>query len=137
VLDINAVQNLTVVTKERVIAVDITKEIEQIVRKSGITEGLCFLHVPHTTAGVFVNERDDPAVAIDIMETLDRVIPREGKYRHAEGNSDSHVKSVLVGSSATVPIVGGWLSMGRWQGIFFAEFDGPRTRTVGITLLKV
>lgn len=136
-LEMNGMQNLTVVTKERTVAVDITKEVEAIVRKSGITDGLCFLHVPHTTAGVFVNERDDPAVAVDIMETLDRVIPREGKYHHAEGNSDSHVKSVLVGASATVPIVGGWLSMGRWQGIFFAEFDGPRTRTVGITLLKV
>src|SRR5438093_583965 len=136
-LEGSGMQNLTVVTKERVVAVDITKDVEQVVRKSGVLEGLCFLHVPHTTAGVFVNERDDPAVAVDIMETLDRVIPREGKYKHAEGNSDSHVKSVLVGSSATVPIVGGWLSLGRWQGIFFAEFDGPRTRTLGITILKV
>jgi len=130
-------QSLTVVTKERVVAVDITKEIEQVVRKSGIADGLVFLHVPHTTAGVFVNERDDPAVAVDIMATLERVIPREGKYSHAEGNSDAHVKSVLVGSSATVPVVGGWLSLGRWQGIFFAEFDGPRTRTLGITIVKV
>ncbi len=135
-LENNVAQNLTVVTKERVVAVDITKDIEQLVRKSGIADGLCFLHVPHTTAGVFVNERDDPAVAVDIMETLERVIPREGKYRHAEGNSDAHVKSVLVGSSASLPITGGWLSMGRWQGIFFAEFDGPRTRTLVVTLLK-
>jgi secondary thiamine-phosphate synthase enzyme len=130
------VQSLTVITKERVVAVDITKDIEALVRKSGISDGLCILTVPHTTAGVFVNERDDPAVAVDIMETLEKFVPREGKYRHAEGNSDSHVKSVLVGSSATVPIVGGWLSLGRWQGIFFAEFDGPRTRTLGVTLLK-
>ena len=129
-------QTLTVVTKARIVAVDITGEIEQIVRKSGVTDGLCRISVPHTTAGLFVNEKDDPAVAQDIMEALTRLVPHEGPYKHAEGNSDSHVKSVLVGNTVTLPIAGGWLSLGRWQGIFFAEFDGPRTRNVHVVTTK-
>jgi secondary thiamine-phosphate synthase enzyme len=129
-------QTLTVVTKSRTVAVDITSEVEQIVRKSGITDGLCRLSIPHTTAGLFVNEKDDPAVATDIMDALNRMVPHEGSYRHAEGNSDSHIKSVLVGTTVMLPVAGGWLSLGRWQGIFFAEFDGPRTRTVNVVITK-
>lgn len=128
------VSSITVVTKTRLVAVDVTREVEQIVRKSGILAGGLHLYVPHTTAGIFVNERDDPNVAIDIMETLDRMVPRSGKFKHVEGNSDSHIKSILVGSSAYLPIAGGWMLLGRWQGIFFAEFDGPRTRTVHLTI---
>jgi secondary thiamine-phosphate synthase enzyme len=129
-------QTLTVVTKARIVAVDITHEIEQIVRKSGITDGLCRVSIPHTTAGLFVNEKEDPAVATDIMETLSRLIPHEGPYKHAEGNTDSHIKSVLTGISVTLPVAGGWLTLGRWQGVFFAEFDGPRTRSVNVVVLK-
>jgi secondary thiamine-phosphate synthase enzyme len=129
-------QSIAVSTKTRYEAVDITKEVEAVVRKSGITEGVCYLYVPHTTAGVFINEHDDPAVAYDIMETLEKMVPRNGKYTHAEGNSDSHIKAVMTGSSVTMPITGGWLGVGRWQGIFFAEFDGPRTRNVQVTILK-
>jgi len=129
-------QTVTVNTKARTVAVDITKEVEQLIRKSGVTEGLCYVYVPHTTAGIFVNEHDDPAVAEDVTETLSRLVPRSGPYQHAEGNSDAHVKSVLVGSSVVVPISGGWMSLGRWQGIFFAEFDGPRTRNVHVTIIK-
>ena len=129
-------QSITVTTKSRSIAVDITSEVEQVVRRSGVSDGVCHLYVPHTTAGIFINEHDDPAVADDIMETLERMVPHAGKYRHAEGNSDAHIKSTMVGSSATVPIAGGWLGLGRWQGVFFAEFDGPRTRTVQITIIK-
>lgn len=129
--------SITVKTRERFVAVDITSEIESVVRKSGVGEGICYLYVPHTTAGIFINEREDPAVAEDIMNTLDRLVPRSGKYAHAEGNSDSHIKSVLVGSSVSLPISGGWMSLGRWQGIFFAEFDGPRTRTVQVSLIKI
>jgi len=128
------VSSITVVSKTRLVAVDVTREIEQLVRKSGVAAGLIHLYVPHTTAGIFVNERDDPAVAVDIMETLDKLVPRSAKFKHVEGNADSHVKSVLVGSDATIPISGGWMSLGRWQGIFFAEFDGPRTRTIQVTL---
>ena len=129
-------QSITVKTGKRAVAVDITGEVEQFVRKSGIAEGICYLYVPHTTAGIFINEREDPAVVSDVMDTLDMVFPRSGKYLHAEGNSDSHIKSVVVGASVSLPIVGGWMSLGRWQGIFFAEFDGPRTRNVHVTLLK-
>jgi len=129
-------QSIAVNTKSRYQAIDITKEVEQVVRKSGVSEGVCHLYVPHTTSGVFINEHDDPAVAYDIMETLEKMVPRQGKYTHAEGNSDSHIKAVMVGASATIPITGGWLALGRWQGIFFAEFDGPRNRNVQVTILK-
>lgn len=129
-------QTITVTTKSRLQAVDVTKEIEQVIRKSGVTDGLCILTVPHTTAGIFVNERDDPAVPVDIMEALDALVPRTGKYQHAEGNSDSHIKGVLVGNSVHVPVSGGWMVLGRWQGVFLAEFDGPRTRTLNVTILK-
>lgn len=129
-------ESVTVKTQERLVAVDITGDVEKVVRKSGITEGICCLYVAHTTAGIFINERDDPAVAVDFMQTLDRLVPRTGSYQHAEGNSDSHIKTVITGSSVNIPIAGGWMTLGRWQGIFFAEFDGPRTRTVHVTLLK-
>lgn len=129
-------QSLTVVTRERIAAVDLTAEVESLVRKSGITEGVCHLSIPHTTAGLFVNERDDPAVAVDIMTALTRQVPHEGGYRHDEGNSDAHIKSVLTGGAVSLPITGGWLKLGRWQGIFLAEFDGPRTRTVNLVILK-
>ena len=129
-------QTITVNTKARSAAVDITSEVEQIVRKMGITDGICCLFVPHTTAGIFINEHDDPSVAQDVIDTLDRMVPRQGPYKHAEGNSDAHVKSILVGSSVHVPIQGGWMKLGRWQGIFLAEFDGPRTRNVQIIVRK-
>ncbi len=128
-------QAITVVTKSRLVAVEITSEVEKLVRQSGASDGVCCLYVPHTTAGVFVNERDDPAVTTDIMDTLDKLVPRSGSYRHAEGNSDSHIKSVIAGNTALVPISGGWLNLGRWQGIFFAEFDGPRTRSVQVMVI--
>jgi secondary thiamine-phosphate synthase enzyme len=129
-------QTVTVVTKSRLVAVEITSEVEKLVRQSGVSDGICYLFVPHTTGGIFVNERDDPAVTTDIMEVLDKLIPRSGPYRHAEGNADSHIKTVLVGTTAIVPISGGWLNLGRWQGIFFAEFDGPRTRNVLVTIIS-
>jgi secondary thiamine-phosphate synthase enzyme len=128
--------SITVHTKERAVAVDVTREVEQAVRKSGVTEGFCHVYVPHTTAGIFINEHDDPAVVRDIMDTLDKLVPRAGQYTHAEGNSDSHIKAVMCGSSVTVPVVGGWMILGRWQGIFFAEFDGPRTRTVNVSIVS-
>ena len=89
-----------------------------------------------SVAGIFVNEHDDPSVVKDVMETLDRMVPRQGPYKHAEGNSDAHIKSIMVGSSVQVPIQGGWMNLGRWQGIFLAEFDGPRTRNVQVIVRK-
>lgn len=115
---------------------DVTGEIEKIVRDSGCSHGVCYLYVPHTTAGILINEGDDPAVARDIETILDRLIPQQGDYKHAEGNSDSHIKAAMIGSSETVWIEDGRLSLGRWQSIFFAEFDGPRSRELLVKIVR-
>ncbi|MDA2914035.1 secondary thiamine-phosphate synthase enzyme YjbQ [Acidobacteriia bacterium AH_259_A11_L15] len=128
-------QVVAVATKSRTHIKDITREVAGAVRQSGVENGLCYLYVPHTTAGILINESDDPDVARDIGETLDRLVPRDAKYRHYEGNADSHVKASLVGSSEIVPIEGGKLGLGRWQGIFFCEFDGPRQRQVKVRIV--
>ncbi|HKV06116.1 MAG TPA: secondary thiamine-phosphate synthase enzyme YjbQ [Candidatus Acidoferrales bacterium] len=114
---------------------DVTAEIEAVVRESGCTDGVCQIYVPHTTAGVLINEGDDPAVARDIEAALDRMVPRNAGYAHAEGNADSHIKTALVGSSETVWIEGGRLALGRWQSIFFAELDGPRVRELRVKVI--
>jgi secondary thiamine-phosphate synthase enzyme len=129
------VRTLSIRTSRRTELKDITTEVEKAVRESGVKSGVCYLYVPHTTAGVLINEGDDPAVASDIEATLDRVIPHTGNYTHAEGNSDSHIKTTLTGSSETVFIENGRLSLGRWQAIFFAEFDGPRSRELHLKIL--
>ena len=128
-------RTLNIKTSRRTELKDITAEIEAAVRESGCTDGVCHLYVPHTTAGVLVNEGDDPAVARDIEATLDRLIPHGAGYKHAEGNSDSHIKTALIGSSETVWIENGRLSLGRWQAVFFAEFDGPRARELRIKIV--
>jgi secondary thiamine-phosphate synthase enzyme len=122
------IHTLLVRTSRRTELRDVTAEIEKAVRASGCKNGICHLYVPHTTAGVLINEGYDPDVARDMEVTLDRLIPHKGDYRHAEGNSDSHLKVALVGSSETVWIEHGRLALGQWQKIFFAEFDGPRSR---------
>lgn len=98
--------------------------------------GLCHLYVAHTTAGITINEGDDPDVARDIEVTLDKLVPKDAGYQHYEGNADSHVKSTLVGVSQTIPIESGRLALGRWQAIFFCEFDGPRTREVLVKVVR-
>ena len=113
---------------------DITREVARVVKESGVENGVCQLYVPHTTAGILINESDDPDVARDIGEALDRLVPRDAGYKHYEGNADSHIKASLVGSSQTVPIEAGRLGLGRWQGIFFCEFDGPRRREVKVRI---
>ncbi|MFY9690677.1 MAG: secondary thiamine-phosphate synthase enzyme YjbQ [Candidatus Acidiferrales bacterium] len=128
-------QTIRVKTSRRTELENVTAEIEAAVRESGCAEGLCHLYVPHTTAGVLINEGDDPAVARDIESTLDRLIPHAAHYTHAEGNSDSHIKTALVGSSQTIFIENSRLALGRWQSIFFAEFDGPRTRDLRIKIV--
>jgi secondary thiamine-phosphate synthase enzyme len=125
---------LTIRTSRRCELKNVTAEIESAVRDSGCAAGICHLYVPHTTAGVLINEGADPAVARDIEATLDRLVPHNAAYTHAEGNADSHIKTALVGSSATVWIEGGRLALGRWQAIFFAEFDGPRTRELRVKI---
>ncbi len=127
---------LTVKSKLRTQLIDITSEIQNAVRSSGIFEGLCMLYVPHTTAAITINESADPSVASDIMMVLNEVIPWKADYRHLEGNSPAHIKSTLVGSSEIIAIESGNLVLGTWQGIFFCEFDGPRTRKLHMRLMK-
>jgi secondary thiamine-phosphate synthase enzyme len=129
------IRALTIRTSRRTELKDVTSEIDKVVRESGCTSGVCHVYVPHTTAGVLVNEGDDPAVARDIEAVLDRLIPHSAGYTHAEGNADSHIKTALIGSSETVYIEHGRLSLGRWQAIFFAEFDGPRTRQLQVKIV--
>jgi secondary thiamine-phosphate synthase enzyme len=127
-------QTITVKTDRRTQLLDVTAQVQRAVASSRIAKGICYLYVPHTTAAVTINECADPDVARDIEGMLDRLIPATGPYRHSEGNSDSHVKSVLVGANQVVFVVDGKLALGRWQGIFFCEFDGPRERKL---LVKV
>jgi secondary thiamine-phosphate synthase enzyme len=115
--------------------IDITERIAEKVKEARIREGICVVTVAHTTAGVFVNENADPDVQRDLLVTLARLVPDAGDYRHAEGNGPAHIKSVLVGADVTVAVRDGGLALGRWQGIYFAEFDGPRTRSVTLTIV--
>ena len=126
---------IQVKTKRRTQLVDITNEVQRVVSASGVTTGTCLLYVPHTTAGILINEHADSDVASDAEGALDRLIPFEGPYRHAEGNSDSHVKTMLSGMNQFVFVQDGKLALGRWQGIFLAEFDGPRERQLYIKVL--
>jgi len=121
---------LRVKTTRRTELINITAEVAKAIARSGVKDGMCHICVPHTTAGVTINEGDDPDVARDIEATLDRLVPRDAGYRHYEGNADSHVKVALVGSSQSVFVEEGRPALGRWQAIFFCEFDGPREREV-------
>ena len=113
----------------------ITSQVEQAVLHSGIREGQCTVYVPHTTAGVTINEQADPDVASDIIAFLNRLVPKDPRFLHAEGNSDAHIKALLTGNSVTIPIRAGRLALGTWQGIYFAEFDGPRQRSFSVSCL--
>ncbi|HYN87916.1 MAG TPA: secondary thiamine-phosphate synthase enzyme YjbQ, partial [Ardenticatenaceae bacterium] len=115
--------------------VDITDQVRQAARSSGISDGLCVVFVPHTTAGVTLNENWDPDVQRDMLLTFADIAPNDPRHRHAEGNSPAHVLSSLVGASATLFLTAGERQLGRWQGVYLAEFDGPRTRSVWIKLL--
>lgn len=115
--------------------VDVTLDVAEAVRKSGVVAGVAVVFSAHTTAGVTINENADPSVLSDLTEGLSRVAPRDAGWRHAEGNSDGHLKTSLVGPSVVVPVASGELVLGVWQGIYLAEFDGPRTRTVHVTVV--
>lgn len=121
-------QTLIVKTDRRTQLLEVTGQVQKSVSASKVSQGICYLYVPHTTAAITINENADPDVARDIESALDRLVPKTGPYHHSEGNSDSHIKSVLVGASQTVFVENGKLALGRWQGIFFCEFDGPRER---------
>jgi secondary thiamine-phosphate synthase enzyme len=114
----------------------INQEVSTAVKATGIKDGICVVFVPHTTAGVTINENADPAAREDIESTLDRMVPWDGPYRHAEGNSAAHVKASMVGHAAVVPIDRGRLALGTWQGIYLCEFDGPRTRNVHVQVVS-
>ncbi len=114
---------------------NVTEEVQKVVSDSACTQGVCHLYVPHTTAAVMINEGYDPDVVRDMEVAFDQLVPPKGDYRHAEGNSDSHIKTALVGSSETIWIADGHLVLGRWQMIFFAEFDGPRRRELFVKIL--
>ena len=127
---------LSVKTQERTELIDITSDINQLIQKSGTDQGLCMVYVPHTTAAVTINESADPSVKSDILMILNQIIPWEANYRHMEGNSPAHIKSTLVGSSELIAIENRRLILGTWQGIFFCEFDGPRTRKVDVRIIE-
>jgi len=128
-------EQIDVRTPAHACLVDITGQVERIVSRSGIKEGVCCLFVPHTTAGVTINENADPTVRSDILKELDKIVPWRDDYDHSEGNAAAHIKSSLIGSSQLVFISGGNLNLGTWQGIFLAEFDGPRTRKVWLKII--
>ena len=128
---------LKIETSKRIELVDITSEIQEEVRKNEIPEGICLISTRHTTAGIIVNENES-GLREDILNLLDKLVPTSAGYRHdrIDNNADSHLRAVLLGASEALPILEGKLELGTWQRIFFAEMDGPRNRTIDITLLR-
>jgi secondary thiamine-phosphate synthase enzyme len=122
-------------SKNREEMISITDKVSEIIRKAKIKEGICVIYVPHTTAGVTINEDADPSVKKDILNHLSKIIPYNESYSHIEGNADAHIKASIIGSSVNVIINNGELLLGRWQGIFFCEFDGPRRRKIYLKIL--
>jgi secondary thiamine-phosphate synthase enzyme len=128
-------REIEIKTKARNELVDITQHVTKIVKEAGIAEGICVVVVPHTTAGVIVNENADPSVKGDIIAKLGALVPAGDRYQHREGNADAHIKAALVGTSESLLVQGGTLALGTWQGVFFCEFDGPRTRQVWVRVM--
>jgi secondary thiamine-phosphate synthase enzyme len=129
-------ENFTIHSTDRTSIIDITQQIQSIVKESGIKDGVCYVFIPHTTAGVTINENADPDVKSDMLMEINKAIPFSDSYRHIEGNSAAHIKASLFGNSETIFLKEGRLQLGTWQGIFFCEFDGPRTRKVWVNLIK-
>ncbi len=128
------IRTINVKTTTRTEFVDITSRVQALVEESGVQNGTCIIYVPHTTAGVTINEGADPSVVKDIQAMLSRLVPRSSGYLHAEGNSDAHIKASIAGSSQTLIIEGGRLVLGTWQAVFFCEFDGARNRRVTVKI---
>ncbi len=128
-------KTITLRTNRRCEFLDITPQVQQAVRESGLDQGLAMVFVPHTTAGVTINENADPSVVADLLDSLERLAPLHANYRHAEGNSDAHCKASLMGSSLSVLVQNRKLILGTWQGIYFCEFDGPRSRNFQLLTL--
>ena len=129
------VKYINVRSKTRIEFIDITEMVQDVIKDAGVVKGVCFLSVPHTTAGITINEGADPSVQRDILNSLNRLIPHEMNYFHREGNADAHIKSTLVGTSVHVIVEDGKLLLGTWQSIFFCEFDGPRHRRVAVKFI--
>ena len=127
-------EKIDVRTNKRVELIDITDRIQAIANKSKVKDGICFVFCPHTTAGLTINENADPSVRSDIINTLNKIVPQGLNYAHTEGNADSHIKSSLFGSLLTVFVENGQLALGTWQGIYFCESDGPRSRQVWVKI---
>ncbi len=125
-------RRFSIQTRSRTDFIKIDRQVAESVHESGISEGVVTVFIPHTTAGVTINENADPDVTADMEMVLDRVVPWEGGYRHFEGNTAAHVKASMMGSSAQVIVSGGQLQLGTWQSLYFCEFDGPRTREVWV-----
>jgi secondary thiamine-phosphate synthase enzyme len=130
------IKSINVKTRTRTEFVNITSDVQKIVKESGVRNGTCYVYVPHTTAGVTINEGADPSVVRDMQVFLNKLIPHSGDYMHMEGNSDAHIKTSLVGASQVIIIDDGKLLLGTWQAIFFCEFDGARSRKVNVKIVK-
>ena len=126
------VRYINVKSKSRVEFIDVTGIVQETVKEAGVQDAICHLYVPHTTAGITINEGADPSVQRDIQNALSKVAPQDVNYFHREGNADAHIKSTLVGTSVHVIVDGGKLLLGTWQSIFFCEFDGPRHRRIAV-----
>ena len=127
---------ISIKTHSRIDMLNITPSVQESISNSNVTDGICVVYVPHTTAGITINEGADPAVCRDVMKKLNELVPYDAGYLHLEGNSDSHIKASIVGSSVTIFVENGRLVMGTWQKIFFCEFDGPRSRKAQIKLIS-
>lgn len=129
-------ETLSVRTSRQVELIDITSSVRSVVLKKGVISGMCMVFVPHTTAGITINENADPSVRGDIIKELDKIVPHADGYAHSEGNSAAHIKASVMGFSQNIIIEAGDLQLGVWQGIYFCEFDGPRSRKVWIKVIS-
>lgn len=129
-------EEISVSTSSRNEFVDITDKVGNMVRESGVKDGYVLLYVPHTTAAVTINENYDPSVKRDILDKLSELVPPNAGYAHTEGNADSHIKSSIIGVTKFIPVMDGRIQLGRWQGIFFCEFDGPRSRRLLVEVIE-
>jgi secondary thiamine-phosphate synthase enzyme len=134
--ELKMMQTFQVRTSSQIEFIDITRSVQEAVKKTGVEDGICIIFIPHTTAAVTINENADPSVVQDIISELNKIVPFKDQYRHMEGNSPAHIKGSLIGSSEIVFVESGNLVLGTWQGIFFCEFDGPRSRKVHVKVMK-
>ena len=135
VMEASTMKTITVKTGSRTELIDITSQVQSALQDENLSDGICMLYVPHTTAGITINESADPSVRRDILMVLNQMVPWEADYRHMEGNSPAHIKTSMMGSSELIVVEKGRMVLGTWQGIFFCEFDGPRTRKLHIKLI--